>query len=184
VTIPNSVTSVGNYAFAYNALTTVTFLGDAPTAGTTVFYDNSGLTCVTRSFTATGWGSTWSGVPVGTTGCPTPSPSPTASPTPTPSPSPTASPTPTPSPGSTASPTPTPSLTNSPEPLASSDPEPLASSDPELLASSDPEPSAGSNTEGEEPSPTEGGAAPWLIALLLLLLSAYLFERQRGSRRN
>jgi hypothetical protein len=147
-------------------------LGNAPTAGIDVFDGNSGLACVTRSFTATGWGSTWSGVPVGTTGCPTasptptPSPSPTASPTPTPSPSPTASPTPTPSPSPTASATPAPSLTNSPEPLASAD-----------LA-----PSAG--PEGEEPSPTDGGAALWLIALLLLLLSAYLFERQRESRRN
>jgi hypothetical protein len=39
-------------------------LGNAPTAGTDVFTSNSGLTSVTRSHTATGWGSTWSGVAV------------------------------------------------------------------------------------------------------------------------
>jgi hypothetical protein len=64
VTIGSSVTSIGNYAFADNALTSVTFLGNAPTAGTGVFTSNSGLTSVTRTSTATGWGSTWSGVPV------------------------------------------------------------------------------------------------------------------------
>jgi hypothetical protein len=64
VTIPNSVTSIGNLAFAYNALTAVTFSGNAPTAGSNVFFDNSGLTSVTRSYTATGWGSTWSDMTV------------------------------------------------------------------------------------------------------------------------
>ena len=64
VTIPNSVTSIGDYAFSGNALNSVTFLGNAPTAGTEVFGNNSGLTSVTRSLTATGWGATWSGVPV------------------------------------------------------------------------------------------------------------------------
>ena len=64
VTIPDSVTSIGDYAFYTNNLTTVTFLGNAPTAGTQVFGNNSGLTSVTRSSTATGWDSTWSGVPV------------------------------------------------------------------------------------------------------------------------
>jgi hypothetical protein len=39
-------------------------LGNAPTAGTGVFTSNSGLTSVTRSSTATGWGSTWSDVAV------------------------------------------------------------------------------------------------------------------------
>jgi hypothetical protein len=64
VTIGNSVTSIGSFAFHTNALTSVTFLGNAPTAGTGVFTSNSGLTSVTRSHTATGWGSTWSGVTV------------------------------------------------------------------------------------------------------------------------
>ena len=66
VTIPNSVTSIGDYAFYINALTSVTFLGNAPTAGTEVFggSGNVGLTSVMRSSAATGWGATWSGVPV------------------------------------------------------------------------------------------------------------------------
>ena len=64
VTIPNSVTSIGNSAFEANLLTSVTFLGNAPAAGTAVFFGNVGLTFVTRSSTATGWGLTWSGVPV------------------------------------------------------------------------------------------------------------------------
>ena len=64
VTIPNSVTTIGDYAFEANALTSVTFLGNAPAAGTAVFFGNVGLTFVTRSSTATGWGLTWSGVPV------------------------------------------------------------------------------------------------------------------------
>ena len=70
VTIPNSVTSIGDYAFSGNALTSVTFLGNAPTAGTEVFGNNSGLTSVTRSSAATGWGATWSGVPVVTDALP------------------------------------------------------------------------------------------------------------------
>ena len=66
VTIPNAVTSIGDYAFYNNALTSVTFLGNAPTAGTEVFggSGNVGLTYVMRSSAATGWGATWSGVPV------------------------------------------------------------------------------------------------------------------------
>ena len=64
VAIPNSVTSISSYAFANNALTSVTFLGNAPTDGGAVFDSNNGLTSVSRPYTATGWGSTWSGVPV------------------------------------------------------------------------------------------------------------------------
>ena len=64
VRIGNSVTSISNFAFDDNALTSVTFLGNAPAAGTDVFNGNVGLTAVTRPYTATGWGSTWSGVPV------------------------------------------------------------------------------------------------------------------------
>jgi hypothetical protein len=81
LTIPNSVTSIGDSAFYINALTTVTFLGNAPTItnvagepinGTDVFGgpDNGGLSFVTRSSTATGWGEFWSGVPVVTDGLP------------------------------------------------------------------------------------------------------------------
>ena len=64
VTIGNSVTSIGSFAFHTNALTSVTFLGNAPTAGTGVFEGNTALTSVTRPYTATGWGSTWSDVAV------------------------------------------------------------------------------------------------------------------------
>ena len=64
VTIGNSVTSIGSFAFHTNALTSVTFLGNAPTAGTGVFGGNTALTSVTRPYTATGWGSTWSDVAV------------------------------------------------------------------------------------------------------------------------
>jgi len=137
-------------------------LGNAPTDGGDVFLSNSGLTSVTRPYAATGWGSTWSDVAVVTAAGPTP--------TPTATPAPTA--TPTPPPSSTASPTPAPSLTGSPEPSASSDPEPSASAD----------------TGGVEPSPTDSDAAPWLMALLLLLASvsvaAIIRRRQRESRRN
>jgi hypothetical protein len=64
LTIPNSVMSIGDFAFDANLLTSVTFLGNTPTAGNNVFVNNSGLTSVTRPYTATGWGATWSGVPV------------------------------------------------------------------------------------------------------------------------
>ena len=39
-------------------------MGNAPVDGTGVFDGNSGLTSVTRSATATGWGLTWSGLDV------------------------------------------------------------------------------------------------------------------------
>ena len=65
VTVGNSVTTIGDFAFSDNLLTSVTFLGNAPTAGgSDVFAGNSGLTSITRSYTATDWDTTWSGVPV------------------------------------------------------------------------------------------------------------------------
>jgi hypothetical protein len=66
VTIPSSVTSIGHLAFEKNALTSVNFLGDAPIdpVGVLVFYDNSDLTAVTRLYTAEGWESEWSYLPV------------------------------------------------------------------------------------------------------------------------
>jgi len=64
VTIPASVTTIGPGAFESNSLTSVTFLGNAPTGGFEVFADNIGLTSVTRFSGTTGWGATWSGVPV------------------------------------------------------------------------------------------------------------------------
>jgi hypothetical protein len=64
VTIPRSVTSIDAWAFSDNTLENIYFLGNAPTAGDSVFLRNSGLSSVTRSSTATGWGSTWSDMPV------------------------------------------------------------------------------------------------------------------------
>ena len=64
VTVGNSVTTIGDFAFSDNLLTSVTFLGNAPADGGSVFDANSGLTSITRPYTATGWDSTWSGVTV------------------------------------------------------------------------------------------------------------------------
>jgi len=65
LTIGNSVTSVGDRAFASNLLTAVTFTGNAPIAvDSDVFSENSDLTHVDRQFSATGWTSVWSEVPV------------------------------------------------------------------------------------------------------------------------
>jgi len=63
VTIPSSVKSLGGVAFADNLITSVIFLGNAPTSGTDSFYQ-SPVPFLTRSYTATGWGDTFQGVPV------------------------------------------------------------------------------------------------------------------------
>jgi len=60
VTFPSSVTSIGDYAFLFNGLTSATFLGNAPTAGAGVFAGNGSLTSVTRLYSKSGWGATWS----------------------------------------------------------------------------------------------------------------------------
>jgi uncharacterized repeat protein (TIGR03803 family) len=63
VTMPNSVTSIGEYAFAYStSLTSVYFEGNAPTAASTVFANESNVTVYYLSGT-TGWSSTFAGVP-------------------------------------------------------------------------------------------------------------------------
>jgi hypothetical protein len=70
VTIPNSVTSIDSYAFKDNLLTRVTFMGNAPASGSSVFDGNGGLTSVARSFAAIGWSATWSGMQVAIIGGP------------------------------------------------------------------------------------------------------------------
>ncbi|MHC1765210.1 MAG: alpha/beta fold hydrolase [Verrucomicrobiia bacterium] len=64
VTIPESVTSIGNMAFAACWLTGVYFYGDAPSAGSNVLwgYGNDGA-CVYYLPGTTGWGPTFGGRP-------------------------------------------------------------------------------------------------------------------------
>jgi hypothetical protein len=64
VDIPAGVTEIGYDAFRSNYLVSVTFKGDAPTDGGDVFYDNDRLTEIRVPTGATGWGSTFSGIPV------------------------------------------------------------------------------------------------------------------------
>jgi hypothetical protein len=64
VTIPYWVGSIGDWAFSDNSLTSVIFLGAAPAAGYGVFYGNDGLTAIKRPTASSGWGATWSDVPV------------------------------------------------------------------------------------------------------------------------
>jgi hypothetical protein len=64
ITLTQSVTTIGGFAFYDNELTSVLFTGNAPTEGSDVFGSNSALTSVTARGYATGWGATWSGVPV------------------------------------------------------------------------------------------------------------------------
>jgi hypothetical protein len=64
VTIPSSVTSIGAWAFATNSLTSVNFLGNAPPEQESIFDSNPSLTGIDAVIGSTGWGSTFSGVPV------------------------------------------------------------------------------------------------------------------------
>jgi predicted outer membrane repeat protein len=64
IRIPATVTAIGSQAFRYNSLTNVTFAGNAPTAGSLVLADNSALTRVFRSVSASGWVATWGGIQV------------------------------------------------------------------------------------------------------------------------
>ena len=98
VTVPSSVTSIGDYVFAKNALTSVVFEGNAPSEGNNIFENDPDLLAVDVPFGATGWGATYSGVPVNVVGAPSPTPTPTDTPTPTPTPTDTPTPTPTPTP--------------------------------------------------------------------------------------
>ena len=61
--IPSSVASMGAAAFAANKLTSVTFEGNAIPENDSVFLLNSNLAFVNVKY-GTGWGSTWSGIPV------------------------------------------------------------------------------------------------------------------------
>jgi hypothetical protein len=63
ITIPASVTSFGDYAFGYcTNLTAVTFLGDAPKDGRSVFLQATPT--IYRKPEAKGWGETWGKRPV------------------------------------------------------------------------------------------------------------------------
>ena len=64
IDIPSSVTSIGGFAFRDNPITRVKFFGNAPTEGHDVFLRDSGLTHVSVYASTSGWGATWSGVPV------------------------------------------------------------------------------------------------------------------------
>jgi hypothetical protein len=71
LTIPASVTSIGEVAFSENEfLASVTFAGNAPTAGTDVFADDYELANVRVSYGTTGWESIFSDKPVVVVGAP------------------------------------------------------------------------------------------------------------------
>ena len=64
VTIPNSVTSIGGYAFEdCSGLTNVCFVGNAPSDGGSIFSSDVGLSDIYYVNGATGWGSTYDGIP-------------------------------------------------------------------------------------------------------------------------
>ena len=64
LTIPALVTAIGDQAFNWNAgLTSVTFLGNAPSAGYNVFFQ-SPVPAVDVPAGSTGWAATWSDIPV------------------------------------------------------------------------------------------------------------------------
>ncbi len=62
-TIPDSITSIGKFAFYDCGLTAVTFLGDAPKISGSVFRGEATFT-IYRKPEAKGWGDTWAGRPV------------------------------------------------------------------------------------------------------------------------
>jgi hypothetical protein len=80
VTVPSSVTTIGALTFAKNSLTSVTFEGNAPSEGNNVFENNPELTGITVTYGATGWASTFAGIPVNVVGEPTPPPAPVGKP--------------------------------------------------------------------------------------------------------
>jgi hypothetical protein len=63
LTVPASVTTIGLGAFAYAKFTTVNFLGNAPTEIAGVF-DVNAANFIDVPYGATGYGATWSGIPV------------------------------------------------------------------------------------------------------------------------
>jgi hypothetical protein len=74
VTIPNSVTSIGQSAFrSCTSLTSLTFLGNAPNLGSSdVFYAVGAGAVVYYYYGLTGWGPTYGGLPTVMLGAPAP----------------------------------------------------------------------------------------------------------------